>query len=350
VDAGTVMVWSAGTVELGGGILASDPITIDGEITGYGTIAGGIADNGTIVANGGTLTLPGSFSGIGTLAFGGIATLVLGTPGTGITLPVAGLAGGDRIEFAGLTITGARVTSPGTVTISTTGASYVLSNVSFTPGTQQIFITGHDPVTGNDYIQVQCFAAGTRIAGPRGEVAVEALRVGDNVALAEGGVVEVVWIGHRTVDTTRHPQPRKVWPVRIAAGAFGAGMPRRDLLLSPDHAVFVADVLIPIKRLINGSTIVQVPVARVDYYHIELARHDVVLAEGLPVESFLNTGDRSDFANDDGPIRLHPDFSVLAWEALGYARLVMVGPELDAARARLAAIAMHHSSRHRNIA
>ena len=267
-----------------------------------------------------------------------------------IALPVTGLAGGDRIEFAGLTITGAHVTSPGTVTISTTSASYLLTDVSFAPGAQQTFITGLDSATGNNYIQVQCFAAGTRIAGPHGEVSVEALRVGDNVALAEGGVADVVWIGHRTVDAARHPQPRKVWPVRIAAGAFGAGMPRRDLLLSPDHAVFVENVLIPVKCLINGSTIVQLPVDSVSYYHVELAQHDVILAEGLPVESYLDTGDRSDFANGGGPVRLHPDFNVLAWEALGCALLVMTGPELDAARARIAAIAMHHSSRHRNIA
>jgi collagen type I/II/III/V/XI/XXIV/XXVII alpha len=125
--------------------------------------------------------------------------------------------------------------------------------------------------------------------------------------------------------------------VRIAAGAFGSGLPRRDLFLSPDHAVFIEGVLIPIKRLINGSTIAQVPRSHVTYYHIELAQHDVVLAEGLPVESFLDTGDRSDFANGGGPVRLHPAFNVLAWEALGYAQLVMIGPELDAARARIAA-------------
>ncbi len=332
VEAGTVIVWGGGTIVLDGGVLATDPITIDGEITGYGTLGGSIAGDGTIVAFDGTLTLPGSFSGLGTLEFGGLATLVLGTPGSGIALPVTGLAGRDRIEFAGLTITGAQVTSPGTTTISTTGESYLLSDVSFAPGAQQTFITGHDAATGNDYIQVQCFAAGTRIAGPHGEVPVETLRVGDRVTLAEGGAAEVVWIGYRAVDATQHPMPRKVWPVRIAAGAFGAGVPRRDLFLSPDHAVFVQDVLIPVKRLINGSTIAQVPVDRVVYYHIELPQHDVVLAEGLPVESYLDTGDRSDFANSGGPVRLHPDFNVLAWEALGCARLVMVGPELDAAR------------------
>jgi collagen type I alpha len=127
--------------------------------------------------------------------------------------------------------------------------------------------------------------------------------------------------------------------VRITAGAFGPGVPHRDMHLSPDHAVFIEDVLIPVKRLINGSTIAQMPVDRITYYHIELPRHDVLITERLPVESYLDTGDRSDFANGGGPIRLHPDFNVLAWEALGGARLVLTGPEIDAARARIAAIA-----------
>ena len=65
----------------------------------------------------------------------------------------------------------------------------------------------------------------------------------------------------------------------------------RDLFLSPDHAVYVNDVLIPIRHLINGSTIAQVPMDRVTYYHLELAQHDVVLAQGLPAESFLDMRD-----------------------------------------------------------
>ena len=68
--------------------------------------------------------------------------------------------------------------------------------------------------------------------------------------------------------------------MRVAAGAFGPGRPHTELFLSPDHAVYVNAVLIPMKHLINGSTIVQVPVDRVTYHHIELAQHDVVLAQG----------------------------------------------------------------------
>jgi T5SS/PEP-CTERM-associated repeat protein len=343
-DAGTVTVWSNGTIALSGGHLMTDPITVRGEVSGYGTIAGGIVDDGTILADGGALSLSGGLGGSGTLAFGGVATLVLGTPGSGLAQAVTGLAFGDRIELAGLTITGAQVTSPGTVTVSTSGASYLLNDVSFATGTTPAFVTGQDAITGDDYIQVACFAAGTRIASPHGELAVEDLCVGDCVSLAPGGAAQVMWIGRRSVDATRHPAPGKVWPVRIAAGSFAVERPQRDLLLSPDHAVFIEDVLIPVKCLINGSTIMQVAVDTVTYYHIELPSHDVVLAEGLPVESYLDTGQRSDFGDGGINVRLHPEFNVRAWEALGCAPLVVTGPALDSARrlvnSRAAAMAL----------
>jgi autotransporter passenger strand-loop-strand repeat protein len=187
---------------------------------------------------------------------------------------------------------------------------------------------------------VSCFAAGTRIATARGEIAVQAIGVGDKLQVLLGsGFAEVVWVGQREVDCARHPNPRKVWPVRVAEGAFGPGRPHTDLFLSPDHAIHVEAVLIPIKHLINGSTITQVPVARVTYHHIELAQHDVVLAEGLPAESFLDLRDGSNYKNRPGPTRLYPDYSARMWEAFGCARLVVTGPEFVAARALVAVFA-----------
>ena len=92
--------------------------------------------------------------------------------------------------------------------------------------------------------------------------------------------------------------------MRVAADAFGsARQPHTDLFLSPRHAVYVNQVLIPIRHLINGSTITQVPTDQVTYYHIELPRHDVVLAQGLPAESFLDLKDGSDYANGSGPVQ-----------------------------------------------
>jgi parallel beta-helix repeat protein len=199
--------------------------------------------------------------------------------------------------------------------------------------------------TGNtisDNTIFPCFAAGTRLATPNGDVAVETLVAGDRVLTVDSDAQPIRWIGHRTVDCRRHPTPDRILPVRIKAHAFGRAQPSRDLLLSPDHAVFMEGVLIPVKYLINGHTIRQIDVATVTYYHVELPAHAAVLAEGLPTESYLDTGDRSGFANADSPTTLHPAFGSergdvsLIMEALGCAPLRVTGPEVERLRARLA--------------
>jgi hypothetical protein len=95
--------------------------------------------------------------------------------------------------------------------------------------------------------------------------------------------------------------------------------------------VFADGVLIPVKRLVNGATVAVDPRASVEYFHIELDRHDIVLAEGLPTESYLDTGDRGRFSGG-ALVALHPDFSTRVWEAEGCAPLKIVGPEVDRVR------------------
>ena len=256
---------------------------------------------------------------------------------------IGGFQSGDQIRVD----TGLASASDGTLSQNGALVSVVdiangdtLGVLTFVSSTQAAAAIGDNAIT-----LVPCFAAGTRIATARGEVAVEAIGVGDRVRVLLGGgaagdgLAEVIWIGRREVDCARHAQPKKVWPVRVAAGAFGPGRPYSELLLSPDHAVYVEDVLIPVRYLINGSTIVQVPVDRVMYHHVELAQHDVLLAEGLPAESFLDMRDGTNYANRPGPVRLYPDYSARMWEAFGCARLVVTGPELEAARALVAGFA-----------
>lgn len=110
--------------------------------------------------------------------------------------------------------------------------------------------------------------------------------------------------------------------------------------------MYVDGVLIPIKHLINGTTIAQVPVDEVTYYHIELDDHEMLLAEGLPAESYLDTGDRRKFTNGGRPISLFPDYSshspdtIAIWEAFGCAPLILTGPRLDVARHFVNSIAL----------
>jgi len=182
-----------------------------------------------------------------------------------------------------------------------------------------------------------CFAAGTRILTARGEVPVERLQIGDCATTRDGRLAPIRWLGHRRIDSLLHPRPWDICPVRVQAGAFGAAAPHRDLLLSPDHAILFAAVLIPVRHLLDGTTIARAPGAAVTYWHVELDRHDIVLAEGLPCESFLDTGNRAAFANGGAVTLCPPDFVLHVWQGDACAPLCRAGAEVAAARRHLLA-------------
>ena len=168
--------------------------------------------------------------------------------------------------------------------------------------------------TGTDvFLSTVCFAAGTRILTATGERAVESLSQGDIVLTLSDGELKaqrVRWLGGRRIDLTRHPRPETVAPIRIERDAFADNKPHRDLLVSPDHAIFVDGKLICARQLVNGTTIRRATGwTSVDYFHVELDAHAIMLAEGLPAESYLDTGNRGFFANSGMPLVLHPDLT-----------------------------------------
>ena len=178
-----------------------------------------------------------------------------------------------------------------------------------------------------------CFARGTRIATIDGDRAVEDLVVGDQVRLADGGEAPVVWIGRRRVRVETHPRPDMVAPVRIEAGALGPLVPRRALRVSPDHALYLDGVLVPAGLLVDGDVIVREAVESVEYFHVELPCHAVLLAEGAPAESYADTGNRSMFANAS-IVALHAEMAPGIGDGL-CAELVTSGQRLEAIRDRL---------------
>jgi autotransporter passenger strand-loop-strand repeat protein len=309
-DGGTETVQNGGTalnaVILSGGIqLAFSGASIIGTMVGSGgieVVSNGEVVNGTTLATGGAIDLP---------------NLVFGTGGSAALDPLTGIL---------------TVTEGGHQYHQTLAGTY--TNVSFRVTAD----TGTGTLVTMDSAP-PCFVTGTRIATDRGEVVVEALEVGDRMVLDDGRTAPIVWLGRRQVACARHPNPEQVWPVRVRKNAFGPGTPHRDLFLSPDHAVFVDRVLIPVRYLINNSSITQVKTPKVTYHHVELAAHDVLIAEGLPAESYLDTGDRFNFDNGGGAVTLHPDFSSHVREGLGCAPLIITGPEIDIVRQRLAELA-----------
>jgi len=309
-------------------------LSTNGGAIGIGTTFGLLGAVNVTIDQGGAFFADGAVIGLmnsGSIVFSsGGGTAVLGTENDFIDLsfspPINDLTSSadvidDRaLGFAGLssyTVTGdpsgqqsvSIVSSSGTFSFNTTGSNLMqgtFSGATLGSGTLQFSSDG----LGGTNITV-CFAQGTHIATPDGEALVEDLRPGDQVMIdgPQGAASQPVkWVGRRRINLAAHPRPETVAPVRIARGAFSDNVPHRDLWLSPDHAVFVDGKLIGIRQLVNGTTIQQETEANaVEYYHVELEQHTILAAEGLPTESYLDTGNRNFFSNSDQPLLLHPN-------------------------------------------
>jgi Hint domain len=141
-----------------------------------------------------------------------------------------------------------------------------------------------------------CFCRGTLILTDRGEVAVEDLAVGNRVRTLSGALKPIIWIGLGRGLVTR--ANRLARPVVVRAGALADNVPQRDLYLTHGHALYFDGVLIPVENLVNHRSIRWDDTARVvEYYHIELADHDVVFAQGAPAETYYDANNHAFFQN-----------------------------------------------------
>ncbi|VDC32998.1 Hint domain-containing protein [Pseudogemmobacter humi] len=146
---------------------------------------------------------------------------------------------------------------------------------------------------------VVCFARGTRILTPRGEIAVEALRAGDLVTTLDAGPQVLRWIGSRRIGAAELAADPGLIPVRIRAGSLGQGLPRRDLTVSPQHRILLRsrivermtgepEVLLAAKHMTGLDGLEVVGDCRgVEYFHLLFDRHQILFAEGAPAESLL---------------------------------------------------------------
>lgn len=188
---------------------------------------------------------------------------------------------------------------------------------------------------------VACYCPGTRILTVRGEVIVEDLAIGDLVVTASGSHRPIRWLGHRSLDCRNHPRPEQAHPIRIARDALGEHKPAQDLYVSPAHSLCIdvlGEVLIPACSLANGSTITQVDVDQVTYWHVELDSHDILIANGLPAESYIDMGNRRFFVESDiVDFEMSPDGDLAAERThADFCRpLVVDGPIVDAVRLQL---------------
>ncbi|MGC8476717.1 MAG: Hint domain-containing protein [Acetobacteraceae bacterium] len=326
----SIAAGAVATLESGASLVTS-ALDLAGTIavtSGAGTIGfSNLNGAGTVLAEGGTAILANSLANTtiglaigsgtiettGALYYGsGVRVGFLGPAGAFVydnssdghlIFDLAGMriGGGTSIDLAlssGLTIAGGGNGSGtgGTVVLSNGDTLNLSGIVGGGPWALRATAAG----SGTEFaLAAVCYAEGTRILTPLGPRPIEALVPGEAVLTMEHGrtrVRPVRWLGRRRLRLGRHPAPETVAPIRIRRDAVADGIPARDLRVSPDHAILCGSVLIAARQLVNGISIVQeAAVGTVTYYHLELDAHAIVLAEGLPAESYLDTGNRGFF-------------------------------------------------------
>jgi hypothetical protein len=191
---------------------------------------------------------------------------------------------------------------------------------------------------------VACYCAGTLILTDRGEVAVETLQIGDRVITMSDVMRPIKWIGTRSYGGRFIMGRKDILPVCFKTGSLGDGVPKRDLWISPHHAMYLQGRLIEARDLVNDLTVTQAErVDEVEYFHIELESHDVIVAEGALSETFVDDDSRGMFNNAHEYKGLYPDAAVA--EARYCAPRVRDGYEIEAVRQAIDARAGRHASR-----
>jgi glycosyltransferase involved in cell wall biosynthesis len=223
-----------------------------------------------------------------------------------------GVAPGDRLAILGVTITSATYSGT-TLTLNTSGGTFSFTNITLASNETPGATFGTTTFEGNSYgyIQMACYCRGTLILTPTGEVPVESLAIGDEVVTASGVAKPVKWIGQRSYMGWLAAGNPKAMPVHFKPGSLADRVPRRDLWVSPEHAMYIDGALVPAELLANGDSIVKTKgLEEIHYFHVELDTHDVIVAEGALAETFVDDDSRGMFHNAAEFHRLYPNATV----------------------------------------
>ncbi len=277
------------TVSLGGS-------TANVSVAGTETVSG-TASNTTILSGGvEEVTSGGNASGV-TIQSGGTLVLDDGSTASGITANV-----GAQIDIANVSYdSGDQVSIDANNVMTITNQNGDTVDVLQLAGanTQSVYTVANDGHGGLLLTRAICYLRGTAILTPTGLVNVEDMKIGDSVVTRFGGVQPIRWIGRQSYEAKTIADNREQIPVRFRRGSLGDHLPIRDLYISPGHSMLIGDSLVMAKHLVNGVTVTQdwMP-EQVDYFQLELAAHDCVLAEGTWSETYADfEGGRAQFHN-----------------------------------------------------
>jgi hypothetical protein len=315
-------------------------ITLSLEVNPGASFAGAVYDEsneGILLLGGstaGALDMGTSFSGFSNISFDSGSDWRLEGAASNLAggQIITGFSFGDTIILDSFTVNPldtSYVTGAG-LHLTDTSGHHVTLDIAGNFSTSSFIVT--DPSGYNMIVEAICYLRGTSIATPAGEIPVESLNIGDAVITRFNGYRKIKWIGRQSFARRFVENDFDQIPVRITAGALGAGVPRRDLFISPGHSMLIDNVLVLASSLVNGITITQdwAP-EEIQYYQIEFETHDCVLAEGAWSESYADTPDfRARFHNAAEFYALYPNHVEPAQQTLCAPR-PLAGPALAAA-------------------
>jgi hypothetical protein len=351
-----------GSAEFGGKADAGTATYTDSGVTigsfnvghGFSLVLGASAvEGGEVTLSGGTVDVQSGAVVDGPIFFSGTGGLL---EIDGSRLPadptkllngavVSGFGTGDTIDLTGVVLDRAGhvdLTAGNLLKITEGGHVYDLQLDPTQNFAGDFFHLASDGLHGTDITEnsVACYCRGTLILTEAGERPVEMLKIGDRVTTKTGCAKRIKWIGRRSYGGRFMMGRKDILPICITADALGDNVPKRDLWISPHHAMYFGQthgggVLIEARDLVNEVSIFQPGhVDEVEYFHVELETHDVIIAEGALSETFIDDGSRGMFHNAHDYALLYPDH---APRPVRYcAPRLEIGYEVEAVRRRLA--------------
>jgi Ca2+-binding RTX toxin-like protein len=187
-----------------------------------------------------------------------------------------------------------------------TAYGHPATNIIYDPsnhenGTVQ-FLDADGNVTGTMTFQnieqvIACFTPGTLILTADGEKPIEEIAEDDLVLTRDNGFQPVRWVAHRDLSQADLMAEPRFNPVRFAPGSLGEGLPRKEMMVSPQHRMLVSgpraellfgehEVLVAATHMVGMTGVERVMPQTVRYIHILFDQHEIVLANGAWSESF----------------------------------------------------------------
>ncbi|CAI3961171.1 Hint domain-containing protein, partial [Commensalibacter communis] len=329
-----------------GGVASNTTVYVGGNQYVY---SGGVASNTTVNSGGyQNVQSGGKLAGTTTLNMGGSATIypdaggridLVGDTNGGLT--ISGLANGgtvttvvtvidgfngagagnsDAIHLAGIKqsdVTKVEYPTPDQVKFTLKNGHTITLNITGARDAGYTLGTGSD---GSLTYEV-CFLTGSMIRTFEGEIAVEDIRIGDEVLTFDWQQNKEIsrsvrWVGHKTVRVKTHLKDDEAgYPVRVLKDAVADGVPYKDLLITPEHCLFFDGKFIPVRMLVNGASIYyDRSITDYTYYHIETEEHSVIWADGMLTESYLDTGNRRQFKQHGNYAVFNPAAEAKSWD------------------------------------